>query len=139
MGTIGKIIVGLLSLICFCHSFADVDLSKGKKLYEARCAMCHGTDGRATGILAKASNPPTPDLTSCDYQKKLAQSPGRMVASIVLTPGGNLIPDTLARNNIVLPHHTWTDKELRGINEYLLNLIAKQPHCVDPSKFRMHV
>lgn len=132
----------LLNLMFIQISFAQDakrQISVGKKLYESRCVICHGVDAKGTGSLAHKSNPPTPDLTSCEYQKKLAQCPGRMVASIVLTPGGNLIPKTLKENNIILPNHVWTDTELRAINEYLLMLIEKQPRCVNNTLFRMHI
>lgn len=139
---IKKNLAFLILLICFQVTFAyenKMQLLQGKKLYESRCVMCHGKDAKASGPLAQKSNPSTPDLTSCAYQKKLAQCPGRMVASIVLTPGGDLIPKTLAANNIFLSPHTWTDKELRAINGYLITLIENQPLCVDPKEFRMHI
>lgn len=139
---IKKNLAFLALLMCFQVSFAHenkMQLSQGKTLYEARCMMCHGKNAKASGPLAQKSNPATPDLTSCAYQKKLAQCPGRMVASIVLTPGGDLIPRTLKANNVILPPHTWTDKELRAINDYLITLVENQPLCVDPKEFTMHI
>ncbi|MCA3843757.1 MAG: c-type cytochrome, partial [Burkholderia sp.] len=50
-------------------TFADSD--NGKKIFLARCAMCHGADARGTGPLANKSSPPTPDLTTPAFQKRL--------------------------------------------------------------------
>src|SRR6266508_993503 len=36
---------------------------EGKALYGAYCAVCHGTDGRGDGPMAKALKSATPDLT----------------------------------------------------------------------------
>lgn len=55
-------LLGTLSLIQTSLSFADN--ANGKNLYSQRCAMCHGPDLKATGPLARKSNPPTPDLTT---------------------------------------------------------------------------
>ncbi|CAB3752952.1 c-type cytochrome [Burkholderia paludis] len=97
----------------------------GKELFTARCAMCHGADATGTGPLARKSNPPTPDLTSAAFKTRLKNYPGVIVSSIVLRPNGNLIPNTLRENGVKLPAHTWTDKELRAINEYMIHLIAR--------------
>jgi mono/diheme cytochrome c family protein len=102
-------------------------LLEGKKLYKSRCIMCHGFDARATGPLAKKSTPPTPDLTTCYYQNKLAQ--GAVVSSVVLMPAGMLIPDTLKKNGIKMPPKVWTDIELRALNKYVLSLMPKNSNC----------
>lgn len=110
--------------LLLCNVSASEDA--GKKLYIARCSMCHGLDAKATGYLAQKSDPPTPDLTSEGFQKRLAKYPGVIVAAIVLQPNGTLIPDTLKKNHVIVPPHVWTDAELRSINQYVLMLIAKQ-------------
>lgn len=87
--------------------------------------MCHGADAAGTGPLARKSNPPTPDLTTDAFKQRLSDYPGVIVSSIILRPNGNLIPRTLRENGISLPAHTWTDRELRDINKYMLRLIFK--------------
>jgi len=64
----------------------------GKNLYTQRCAMCHGADIKGTGPLAKKSNPPTPDLTTAAFKKRLNDYPGVIVSSVILRPNGGLIP-----------------------------------------------
>lgn len=119
----------LLNILCSSIAYP----STGKDLYIARCSMCHGLDARASGYLANKSNPPTPDLTTCAFQKKLAMYPGVIVSSIILQPNGTLIPDTLKKNGVIVPHHTWTDKELRSINQYIQELIKKHSKCINAS------
>ena len=91
----------IFALIWFQTGFADTDL--GKRLYESRCAVCHGIDAKATGRLAQKSNPPTPDLTTAEFKKRLADYPGVIVASVVLRPNGNLIPNILRENGVKIP------------------------------------
>jgi len=112
----------LLPLLLLSSSAYAKD-NPGQNLYTSRCAMCHGTDARATGPLAKSSNPPTPDLTSPAFRQRLALYPGVIVASIVLRPNGDLIPSTLKKNGVTLPGHVWTDRDLRAIDRYIKALI----------------
>jgi mono/diheme cytochrome c family protein len=111
----------ILALACFQTGFADTDL--GKRLYESRCAICHGADAKATGRLAHKSHPPTPDLTTSEFKKRLADYPGVIVSSVVLRPNGNLIPNILRENGVKIPAHVWTEDELRALNQYMLTLI----------------
>lgn len=116
-----NIYIFLLVLLHFSTVFANNNL--GKRLYESRCAMCHGADAKATGPLAQKSDPPTPDLTTSSFKKRLADYPGIIVSSVVLQPNGDLIPSILRKNDIQLPAHVWTDDELRALNRYMLTLI----------------
>ncbi|QKV63562.1 cytochrome c [Pseudomonas sp. 43A] len=103
-------------------SFADN--SNGKNLYSQRCAVCHGADIKGTGPLAHKSNPPTPDLTTSAFKKRLNEYPGVIVSSIILRPNGNLIPKTLQENGVKIPPHAWSVKDLRDLHEYMSGVIA---------------
>jgi mono/diheme cytochrome c family protein len=115
--------LGILSLIQPSSSFADN--VNGEKLYLQRCAMCHGTDLKATGPLAGKSNPPTPDLTTSAFKKRLSDYPGVIVSSIILRPNGDLIPKTLRENGVRLPPHAWSVMDLRDLNQYMSGVIAR--------------
>jgi len=115
--------LGNLSLIQPASSFAGN--ANGKNLYLQRCAMCHGTDLKATGPLAGKSNPPTPDLTTSAFKKRLKDYPGVIVSSIILRPNGDLIPKTLRENGVRLPPHAWSVMDLRDLNQYMSGVIAK--------------
>lgn len=97
----------------------------GKNLFQQRCAMCHGADIKGTGPLARKSNPPTPDLTTSAFKKRLIDYPGVIVSSVILRPNGDLIPKTLRENNVKVPPHAWTVKDFRDLNEYMTGVIAK--------------
>ncbi|WP_445179012.1 c-type cytochrome [Pseudomonas sp. McL0111] len=114
---------GLLLLIQTSLSLADN--ANGKDLYVQRCAVCHGADIKATGPLANKSNPPTPDLTTAAFKKRLNEYPGVIVSSVVLRPGGNLIPKTLRENAVKIPPHAWSVNDLRDLNQYMSGVISK--------------
>ena len=117
------ILLGTLSLIQTPLSLADN--TNGKNLYSQRCAMCHGPDLKATGPLAKKSNPPTPDLTTPAFKKRLAAYPGVIVYSVILRPNGDLIPTTLRENGVKVAPHAWNVKDLRDLNEDMSGVISK--------------
>ncbi|WP_080406791.1 cytochrome c [Burkholderia ubonensis] len=120
------LLIASLGISLLAHTsptFADSD--NGKKLFLARCAMCHGADARGTGPLANKSSPPTPDLTTPAFKKRLSDYPGVIVSSIILRPNGDLIPKTLRENGIKLPPHPWTVKDFRDLNQCMSELILK--------------
>ncbi|KIQ08476.1 cytochrome c [Pseudomonas simiae] len=114
---------GILSLTQTSLAFADN--ANGKNLYMQRCAMCHGADIKGTGPLAKKSNPPTPDLTTAAFKKRLNDYPGVIVSSIILRPNGDLIPRTLRENGVKLPPFAWRVNDFRDLNQYMSGVIAK--------------
>lgn len=115
--------LGLLALGHAAPSLAEN--INGRNLFQQRCAMCHGADIKGTGPLAKKSNPPTPDLTTAAFKKRLIDYPGVIVSSVILRPNGDLIPKTLRENNVKVPPHAWTVKDFRDLNEYMTGVIAK--------------
>ncbi|SET83807.1 Cytochrome c [Pseudomonas sp. NFR09] len=115
--------LGLLSLTQPSLSFAD-NLN-GKTLFTQRCAMCHGADIKGTGPLANKSNPPTPDLTTAAFKKRLNDYPGVIVSSIILRPNGDLIPRTLRENGVKLAPFAWRVSDFRDLNQYMSGVIAK--------------
>jgi len=116
-------LAGTLSLAQMAPALAD-NLN-GKNLFTQRCAVCHGADIKATGPLARKSNPPTPDLTTPAFRKRLSDYPGVIVSSVVLRPNGSLIPRTLRENGVKLPPHAWSIDDLRDLNQYMVGVISK--------------
>jgi len=120
-------LIATLALAALCH--APLSLAEnlnGKNIYMQRCAVCHGADIRGTGPLAGKSNPPTPDLTTAAFRKRLNDYPGVIVSSVILRPNGDLIPKTLKDNGVKIPPFTWRVKDFRDLNEYMAAVIAKK-------------
>jgi hypothetical protein len=115
--------LAVLSLIQTSLSFADN--VNGKNLYLQRCVMCHGADIKGTGPLATKSNPPTPDLTTTVFKKRLSDYPGVIVSSIILRPNGDLIPRTLRENGVKLAPYAWQVKDFRDLNQYMSSVISR--------------
>ena len=116
--------LGVLSLAQTSPSLADN--SNGKNLFVQRCAMCHGADIKGTGPLAHKSNPPTPDLTTAAFKRRLSDYPGVIVSSIILRPNGDLIPRTLRENGVKVPPHIWSVEDFRDLNQYMKSVISKR-------------
>jgi mono/diheme cytochrome c family protein len=122
-----KILLASLGISLFIQaSLSFADNENGKKLFMARCAVCHGADARGTGPLASKSNPPTPDLTTAAFRKRLNDYPGVIVSSVILRPNGDLIPKTLKENGVKIPPHAWTVKDFRDLNQYMSGLVMKK-------------
>lgn len=115
--------LAILSLTQSPLSFADT--LNGKNLYVQRCAVCHGADIRGTGPLANKSTPPTPDLTTAAFKKRLKDYPGVIVSSVILRPNGDLIPATLKKNSVKIAPYAWRVNDFRDLNQYMLGVIAK--------------
>ncbi|CDF96702.1 hypothetical protein BN844_0389 [Pseudomonas sp. SHC52] len=75
--------------------------------------------------MANKSTPPTPDLTTAAFKKRLNDYPGVIVSSVILRPNGNLIPKTLRENGVKLPPHAWSVQDLRDLNQYMIGVISK--------------
>ncbi|WP_409348351.1 c-type cytochrome [Pseudomonas sp. 3-2] len=113
---------GFLALTQTALSLADT--ANGKALYSQRCAVCHGADIKGTGPLARKSNPPTPDLTTAAFKKRLSDYPGVIVSSVILRPNGDLIPKTLRENGVKIPPHAWSVNDFRDLHQYMSGVIS---------------
>lgn len=119
-------LVALFALLSVIQTSLSVaENANGKNLYVQRCAVCHGADIKATGPLANKSNPPTPDLTTATFKKRLKDYPGVIVSSIILRPNGNLIPKTLQDNGVKIAPHAWSVQDFRDLHQYMSEVIAK--------------
>lgn len=121
----GKLILSFSIIASSITPIYGANRRNGENLFIERCAMCHGSDAKGSGPLARKSDPPTPDLTTPAFKKRLVEYPGVIVSSIILRPNGDLIPKTLKENNYRIPPHTWTVRDFRDINEYMREIIYK--------------
>ncbi|MET7243378.1 c-type cytochrome [Methylobacterium sp. EM32] len=117
--------IAALAIMLCALSPSYSDTRNGKQIFLKRCAICHGEDIKGTGPLANKSHPPTPDLTTPEFERRLIAYPGVIVSSVILRPNGDLIPKTLRENGVSLPPFAWTVKDFRDLNEYMINVISK--------------
>ncbi|MEB5967250.1 MULTISPECIES: c-type cytochrome [Comamonas] len=121
-----KCFIALLGALALTQTApASAQNLNGKHLFTQRCAICHGADIKGTGPLARKSNPPTPDLTTAAFRKRLEEYPGVIVSSVILRPNGDLIPRTLRENGVKLAPHPWTVQDFRDLNQYMSDVISK--------------
>jgi len=62
---LGLAFVGALALALSGDAWAD-----GMALYKAKCASCHGAEGKGDGAAGKFLKPPPPDFSSADFAAK---------------------------------------------------------------------
>ena len=80
--------VALLAGTCLFSSPAKADTAAAEATFKAKCAMCHGADGKGKASMK------TPDMTSADVQKKsdadlsgvITNGKGKMPAYKTMTP-----------------------------------------------------
>jgi mono/diheme cytochrome c family protein len=70
--------------------FDQTDLSEGKKLFETRCFVCHGRDGKGDGPSATGLAEKPQDLTDPNWQKSDSDD----LIRIVIKQGGVAIGKT---------------------------------------------
>jgi mono/diheme cytochrome c family protein len=120
-----SVVAALGMAACMQTPLSVAENVNGTNIYLQRCAICHGEDVKGTGPLAKKSNPPTPDLTTAAFKKRLNDYPGVIVSSVILRPNGDLIPKTLRENGVKIPPFAWKVQDFRDLNAYMLESIAK--------------
>ncbi|MDD0967750.1 MULTISPECIES: c-type cytochrome [Pseudomonas] len=119
------LLIALLGFFALTQSAISLaDTANGKALYSQRCAVCHGADIKGTGPLARKNNPPTPDLTTAAFKKRLNDYPGVIVSSVILRPNGDLIPKTLRENGVKIPPHAWSVNDFRDLHQYMSGVIS---------------
>lgn len=59
-----SIVVALLGTLALVATAAAADLELGKKIYAAKCASCHGLDGKGNAKMAGTLKVTIPDLAS---------------------------------------------------------------------------
>ena len=70
--------------------FDQTDLTEGKRLFETRCFVCHGRDGKGDGPSATGLAERPQDLTDPNWQKSNADD----LIGIVIKEGGVAIGKT---------------------------------------------
>ena len=100
INTFGYLIL-IINTVAANHLVAISEVSLGKKIYNARCEVCHGSQGDGKTFAANALNPTPKNFTAKVTKKELTRE--RMIESITRgRPGTAMMPweDILSKQEI---------------------------------------
>lgn len=81
---------------------ADNEL--GKSIFDGKCAMCHGTDGRGNGPAAAALNPGPADFNTASFWGKMSDA---------------RITEVIENGHGSMPAFTLSSGEIRAVINYM--------------------
>jgi mono/diheme cytochrome c family protein len=90
------------------------NLEAGKKLYETRCAVCHGPDGKAATPAAQALNPKPRDHTDGAYMNALSNE---HLAKVIKEGGA-----AVGKSPLMPPQADLTAQQLEDVIAYVRSL-----------------
>jgi len=90
------------------------NVEAGGKLYQARCAPCHGPDGKAATPTAQALNPKPRDHTDGAYMNQLSKEH----LAKVIKNGGTAV----GKSPIMTPSPDLNDQQLEDIIAFVRSL-----------------
>jgi cytochrome c1 len=96
--------------------FDQTDLSEGKKLFETRCFVCHGRDGKGDGPSATGLAEKPQDLTDSNWQKSNSDD----LIGVVIKDGGVAIGKTGA----MPPNPDLTQEQIKSLVAFVRSLTA---------------
>jgi mono/diheme cytochrome c family protein len=100
----------LLILLGLSGLAAADQLATGQSLYDAKCQICHGADGRGDGPAAAALNPKPADFTNPSFWQNNA------VAKI---------SRTVTKGKGLMPAFNLDEDEIKAITDYLEHAFKK--------------
>ena len=108
-------VVGLITLVGTVHKAMGAGNSEaGGKLYQARCAPCHGPDGKAATPTAQALNPKPRDHTDGAYMNQLSnEHPAKVIKN-----GG----PTVGKSPIMPAHADLNDQQIEDVVTFVRTL-----------------
>ncbi len=88
--------------------------AKGKKLYQTRCATCHGKNGKGEGMLAKSLDPKPRDHTNPEWQDSVTD---KEIATVIKDGG------PAAGLSATMPAHPGlSDSDVQALVDYIRSL-----------------
>lgn len=100
----------VLVLLSFRNAYAD-EYDKGKSLFENKCQICHGANGKGDGPAAGALNPRPSNFTDPKFWQ------GDAVKKI---------EDTLRKGKGAMPAFNFSQDEVKSIVDYLSHAFKKE-------------
>ena len=110
--------LGFVGLITVTGTVRDVmgagNIEAGGKLYQARCAPCHGPDGKAMTPTAQALNPKPRDHTDGAYMNQLSNE---HLAKVIKNGG-----PAVGKSQIMPPHADLNDQQIEDMVAFVRTL-----------------
>lgn len=93
------------------HTVCGSDYGEGKALYEEKCMICHGQNGKGDGPAAAALSPPPKDFSRAEFwkQKDVEQ----------------LITNRVKNGKGAMPAFSLSDDEINTIIDYMSHTFNK--------------
>lgn len=108
-------VVALLGItIWTTNSMAAGNLENGNQLYQQRCSMCHGTDGKGNTPTAQALNPKPRDHTDGAYMNALSNEH----LSKVVAKGGAAV----GKSPLMPPQTDLNDQQIQDLIAFVRSL-----------------
>ena len=104
--------VMLMAVVFFVNGVVfGSEYDKGKSLYDEKCMICHGADGKGNGPAAAALSPPPKDFNSTEFwqQKNVDQ----------------IITHQVKNGKGQMPAFTLSEPEIKAIIDYMSQAFKK--------------
>jgi mono/diheme cytochrome c family protein len=102
----------LIAVIFFTSNFVHgTEYDKGKALFEEKCMICHGANGRGNGPAAAALSPPPKDFNAPEFwkQKNVDQ----------------IITNQVKNGKGAMPAFSLNEDEIKAIIDYMSHTFRK--------------
>jgi mono/diheme cytochrome c family protein len=115
--SVKRILIGMVSLVFLGGALLSPgsgrgdEYERGKTLYENKCQMCHGTDGKGNGPAAAAFHPKPADFTNPDFWKRKDID--------------KFITDTIENGHGLMPAFNLKPDEIKAIIDYVSHTFRK--------------
>jgi len=103
-------LVFVLIILGWAGMAAGDQLATGKSLYDAKCQICHGANGRGDGPAAAALNPKPRDFTNPAFWQNNADEK---------------IKRTVTTGKGMMPAFSFDDDEIKAITDYIHHTFKK--------------
>jgi len=114
-GPVSFFICYLLSAICYCTTVGAADSSApGEKIFQSRCFVCHGRDGRGSGPASQSLAQKPQDLTDPNWQRTVTDDQ----IKTVIRAGGAII----GKSGAMPPNPDLTSEDLNSLLEFVRHL-----------------
>jgi mono/diheme cytochrome c family protein len=114
-GLVTLSLVGLILVVGIAqHAMGAENVEAGGKLYQTRCAPCHGPDGKAATPTAQALNPKPRDHTDRTYMSQLSNE---HLAKVIKNGG-----PAVGKSPIMPAHTDLNDQQIEDVIAFVRTL-----------------